>query len=867
MVKKISRKSIRLPGHVSPINYKLTIKPDLESFTFAGSEIIKIKVEKETNKITLHCKDIDIETAMISSKQKIVSSKGKIQKQFTSKITYDTKSETATLFFKNKIKGNCELNLSFVGIISDNLRGFYRSKYILNGEEKYLATTQFEATDARRAFPCFDEPAQKATFEVSLVISKNHSAISNTLPVEIKEHEGYKIVSFSPSPRMSTYLLAFIVGEFEYIEGKTKDNVQVRVFTTKGKSHQAKFALDVAIKSLEFYNEYFDISYPLPILDMIAIPDFESGAMENWGAITYRETALLVDNKNTSLINKQWVATTVSHEIAHQWFGNLVTMHWWTDLWLNEGFAAYMEKLCVDNLFPEWNTWPNFFSGGRYKNAIEIDSLENSHPIEVDVNHPNEISETFDMVSYEKGSTLIRMLSIYLGEDKFKEGIRYYLKKYSYKNTKTMNLWEAFEKTSKKPVKKMMSSWTKQVGFPLVSIRTTKKLTITQERFFSSRLSRNKFKRNKINSKWQIPLTYELVDQNKLIEKNLLFDKAKIDIKGNSIGLINKNESSFLKVNYDDKTLKFLKTKIAEGNILPIDRLGIIRNLFSLAESGYVKTTEALEFSLNYKNDSEYIVWLELASSLRKIYNILIEDKEETIKYKKYALSLFSPLAERLGFNKKITDSHGDILLRSLALSQSGFFGDKNIIKKANIIFNDRKNKPIDPDIKAAIYNIVISNGKLNEWKTFSNLYIETNDAEEKDLIGRSLGSFNESKIIEKALHFAMSKHVRHQDTPFILASIWRNKFGRDLTWKFMQENWSVILKRYGGSNFLTKFLPFLGYHTKKQDLIDAKKFFNKNAAPGGEKTLKQSYEQLESNIAWIKDDKKDISNWLEKNY
>lgn len=853
------KNGVRLEGHISPIHYNLTLHPDILSSTFSGKEIIKIKVDKEIKEITLHSKDLYIETVKYIN--------GKVE-QFATKISYDVKKETAIFYFKNKIKkGVGKLSITFCGILGSNLRGFYKSTYTLDGQTKHIATTQFETTDARRAFPCFDEPAHKAIFEVSLVVPDGHTAISNTLPINIAPHSaGYKIISFAPTPIMSTYLLTFIIGEFEQIEGKTKDNVRVRVFTTSGKIHQAHFALDVAIKSLEFFNEYFDIPYPLPILDLIAIPDFESAAMENWGAITFRETALLVDDAKTSLLSRQWVATAISHEIAHQWFGNLVTMHWWTDLWLNEGFAAYMEKFCVDHLFPEWNTWPIFFSAGRYKNAVEIDSLENSHPIEVDVNHPDEINETFDMVSYEKGCTLIRMLSIYLGQDKFRDGLRYYLKKHSYKNTKTINLWEAFEKVSHKPVRSMMSSWTRQAGFPLVSIETENKLLIKQERFFSSRITRKKFEKNKLNFKWQIPLACELINGGKITDENILISKSKTTIKGSTLGVINKNESSFLKVNYDHKTLEYLKTKIKEKQISPLDRLGVIKNLFSLAEGGYIKTSQALEFSQNYRDETEYMVWLEIASGIKKIYNILIE-KEETVKYQKFALSLFSSLSESMGFEHRIGEGHGNILLRSLALSQAGFYGDKNVIKKAKQIFDNRNIKSIDPDLKVAIYGIIMTNGKLKEWEIFSYLYKNTEDAEEKDIIGRTLGSFNDSEIIEKALNFAMSKNVRTQDTPFILASIWRNKEGRDLTWKFIKDNWEIILQRYGGSNFLTKFLPFLGYHTKKEDLIDAKKFFSKNVAPGGEKTLKQSYEQLESNIAWIKDDKKSIKNWLDKNF
>src|SRR3989344_5354369 len=349
MQKKNSTKNVRLSKNVVPIEYDIQLKPDLDNFTFEGIEIITISILKPTKTLTLHSKEIEIETAEALLPQ------GKI----FAKISYNEKAETATFLFPKILPaGRTRLNLVFKGILNDKMRGFYRSKYTVGNKEYHIATTQFEATDARRAFPCFDEPAQKAIFHVSLIVPKSKTAISNTLPVSVAEHEsGYEIVKFSPTPIMSTYLLAFIVGDFEYIESKTKHGVQVRVFTTPGKKHQAKFALDCAVKTLEFYEKYFDIPYPLPVLDMIAIPDFSSGAMENWGAITYRESALLVDEEHSSAGNKQWVALVIAHEIAHQWFGNLVTMEWWTHLWLNEGFASYIEKYCVDKLFPHWNIW------------------------------------------------------------------------------------------------------------------------------------------------------------------------------------------------------------------------------------------------------------------------------------------------------------------------------------------------------------------------------------------------------------------------------------------------------------------------------------------------------------------------------
>lgn len=888
---KTSKKaSVLLPSHIKPTKYDLTLKPDLENFTFWGKEIIDIVVDNARTggikEITLHSKDIDIETAQIGD-------------QFASKISYDTKAETATFTFKNKItQGKHKLVLVFNGIINETLRGFYKSKYEIDGVTKHLATTQFEATDARRAFPCFDEPAQKAVFDVSLIIPGNQTAISNTLPKSIAEHEaGYKIVSFESTPKMSTYLLAFIIGDFEYVEGWAggpakysnenrrrgragapkerrgisdfQENISqgqtlVRVYTTHGKKHQAKFALDVAIRSLEFYNKYFDIPYPLPTLDLIAIPDFESAAMENWGAVTFRETALLVDENNSSLSTKQWVAIVIAHEIAHQWFGNLVTMKWWTDLWLNEGFASYMENLCTDHMFPEWHVW-DLYLADRYAVALRLDALENSHPVEVKVNHPDEISEIFDMVSYAKGSAVIRMLAEYLGADTFRDGLRHYLKKHSYKNTETVQLWESFEKVSKKNVVKMMSTWTKQTGYPLITLsKKGHQYFATQERFFSSRISREKYNKGKKQS-WYAPFAYESISttaKNNDILKTLM-TKNKIPLIGTHIGKLNFEERSFVRTRYNKETIEILKQEIIENKLSVKDRLGLIRDMFALAEGGYIDTVTALDFSLAYKHETEYIVWAELASGIGKVYTLFKEEK-----YKKYALSLFSPLAERMTWYAIKGESHSHTFLRSLTISSAGSYGDTKIIKNAQKLFKDRNRNPIRADIRSTVYAIVAQNGGDKEWNLFKNLYLKEKMHEEKDRYGRALAQFRDKKLLEKTLNFAISKNVRTQDAPFMIGAVWMNIYGRDLTWKFIKKNYKLVLKTWGeGGHFLSRLLSPLGTHSTKKDADDMKKFFKKNLAPGSARTLEQAYEKIYSNISWIQSDKTQIKKWLNKNY
>ncbi|XP_020615245.1 puromycin-sensitive aminopeptidase-like protein [Orbicella faveolata] len=490
----------RLLTSVLPKNYKLTLKPNLTEFTFTGEEVIDVEVRQAADKVTMNCLDIVIKSANFSSDGSVVNS---------SAISYDKEEETVTISFPSPLPlGNGQLCMDFTGELNDKMKGFYRSKYTgTDGKEKYCAVTQFEPTDARRAFPCWDEPALKATFDVTLVVPKDRVALSNMNVVEEKDvasDASLKTVKYAQSPVMSTYLVAFVVGEFDFVEGKDADGVLIRVYTPKGKAIQGQFALEVAQKTLPFYKEYFNISYPLPKMDLIAIPDFAAGAMENWGLVTYRETALLVDPENSSSAAKQWVGLVVGHELAHQWFGNLITMEWWTHLWLNEGFASWIEYLCVDHCFPEWDIWTQFVTTD-FSRAMQLDALTNSHPIEVPVGHPGEIDEIFDAISYSKGASVIRMLHDYVGEKAFKEGLCYHLDKFKYSNATTEDLWASLSHASSKPVAAVMETWTKQMGFPVLSVTAEQKgdsreVTITQNKFFADGVSQGSYH-------WQVPVS------------------------------------------------------------------------------------------------------------------------------------------------------------------------------------------------------------------------------------------------------------------------------------------------------------------------------------------------------------------------
>ncbi len=832
------------------------LKPDLEHFTFYGEETIYVKIEKPTKEITLHSSEIEILSVKF-----VVDNKKEIQ----GTISYDEKSETATFSFENSLsKGDGQIILTFNGILNDKMRGFYRSKYEVDGVSMHMAVSQFESTDARRAFPCFDEPSLKAVFDVTLMIPQNTTAISNTIEDKVIEHEsGYKLIQFVPTPKMSTYLLAFIVGKFEYIEKKISYNgTLVRVFVTPGKKKQAEFALDTAVKALLFYEEYFDIKYPLAVLDLIAIPDFAAGAMENWGAVTFRETALLVDENLTSAGSKQWVALVIAHELAHMWFGNLVTMEWWTHLWLNEGFACFIEYLAVDKLFPQFDIWTQFIAT-EHNSALSLDGLKNTHPIEIPVKHPSEINEIFDEVSYAKGASIIKMLASFLGEKVFRDGLRIYLKKHAYQNAKTEHLWDAFSKVSKKDIGKLMHNWTQKPGYPLVEVKEeTNRLKLSQKRYFSSSV----FGKNSSDKTvWNIPLNF-LTSGGEDVKKYLM-DKNDFSVNmpsQKSWITINSAESSFIRVKYSQKLLNNFKTGVQNKTLSPSDRLGILRDAFSLSESGYSQTTDALDLAKEFKEESDYTVWVELASGIHRVFSITHENENVSALYRLFAKEIFSQRAAKIGWEKSQGEKHTDVLLRSLLLYGAGTYGDKTVLAKAKELFAKfLSTGNLDPDIRGVVYSLVAENGGEKEFKTFIELYKKELLHQEKDRLARAIASFTDKNIIKTALEWSVSENVRSQDSARVLFAIFVNPFGRALAWEFLTKNWKYYYDKLSGSHGFSRVLEGASFLTSEKYVKEIEDFFAKNKTPELKRTIPQVLEQIKANTAWLKRDENNILNFL----
>lgn len=826
--------SVRLSQDVLPVKYKIHFEPDLDNFTFTGEEEITLEIKKPTNVIRMHSAEIEILSATLDQ--------GKNEK--VGKVSYKEKEEEVSISFGSSLKqGRAVLKIEFTGILNDKMRGFYRSRYKHDGREYHMGVTQFESTDARRAFPSFDEPTHKAVFEVSFKVPSDRTVISNTIESEVLEHTGgYKTIKFEPSPKMSSYLLAFIIGHFEFISQKTKDGTLVRVFVTPGKKKQAEFALSVAVKTLEFYTNYFKIAYPLPTADLIAIPDFAAGAMENWGAVTYRESAVLVDPQNSSIHNKQWVALVIAHELAHQWFGNLVTMEWWTHLWLNEGFASYIEYLAVDHMFPKWNIWTQFVYMDHAR-ALELDGLKNTHPIEIDVHHPAEIAEIFDEVSYSKGASVIRMLAEYLGETHFRNGLRAYLKKHSYSNAKTDDLWKALEKVSKRPVQKIMDGWTKKPGYPLVFADLKNNgIELSQKRFFSSVESQ----KTQDKTIWMVPINV---------------------VSGPGWYKLNKNETSFIRVKYSPSLLKALKTPIQtkSKDLSEQDRFGILRDAFVLSEAGISSSDLALDLARSYKDEESYIVLSELAIELGKIKHILFGTPVFPA-FQKYVVDLFTPISKKLGWHEKKGEEYKDTLLRSIVLGVMGRNKDKKTIEKALNLFKlDQKGTgKIDSNLRSMIYTLVAENGGEKEYMTFLNMYKKTTFEEERDRVLRALCSFTDKNLLQNTLELSFSKEARDQDAAKIIPLVWGNLYGSGLAWSFVKKNWNEIVRKYGGGGHLySRFVKGAGNFVTEEKAKEVLAFYKTHESKGLERTIAQAVEQIRSSASWLSRDQEKISKFL----
>ncbi|CAM8967550.1 unnamed protein product [Rhodiola kirilowii] len=844
----------RLPKSVVPKRYDLKLKPDLEACTFSGTVHIDVDVVADTPFVVLNAADLIIAPASVQLKA--------ADKVFKPKnVELVEADEILVLEFSENIPiGKGVLTIGFDGTLNDKMKGFYRSKYEINGEKRNMAVTQFEPADARRCFPCWDEPACKATFKITLDVPSDLIALSNMPIIEEKSNGHLKTVSYQESPIMSTYLVAVVIGLFDYVEDHTTDGIKVRVYCQVGKADQGKFALDVAVKTLVLFKDYFGVPYSLPKLDMIAIPDFAAGAMENYGLVTYRETALLFDEKHSAASNKQRVSTVVAHELAHQWFGNLVTMEWWTHLWLNEGFATWVSYLATDAIFPEWKIWTQFLDEST--EGLRLDGLAESHPIEVDVKHACEIDEIFDAISYRKGASVIRMLQSYLGAEVFQRSLAAYIKKYACSNAKTEDLWAALEEGSGQPVNKLMNSWTKQQGYPVVSVKVNgSTLKFEQSQFLSSGAQGH--------GQWIVPITlctgsydsrhsYLLENKSGSLDITGVLDSS-AENKHRTWVKLNVDQSGFYRVKYDDELAARLRYAIQSKQLSATDRYGVLDDSFALSMAQQLPLTSLLTLMSAYGDELEYIVLSNLISISFKITRIVADAKPEILdSVKQFFIKLFQHSAEKLGWECRSGESHLEAMLRGEILTALAIFGHDETRQEAcrrfEAFVEDRNTPLLPPDIRRAAYIAVMQTVSLSNRQGYESLlkiYKETDLSQEKTRILGTLGSCPDREIILDVLNFLLSSEVRNQDAVIGLGV---SREGRDVAWKWLQDNWEYILKTWGSGFLLTRFISsIVSPFASSEKAEEVKEFFSTRSKPYIERTLKQSLERVHINAEWVK--------------
>ena len=876
---------------VKPVHYTLEFEPNLENFTFLGRATIRVTCSKPASEIDMDCADLEItscDIVPVADGADAATGRGPGSKNMKSDahqeeritpddVTVDAEEERLLICLPQgrRIRGQADIMLEFSGVLNDRLLGFYRSRCTAGKGNKYVATTQFEAADARRAFPCWDRPDAKATFDIRIVVADaSHTAISN-MPVASKSMvDGKTRYVFATTPLMSTYLVYLGVGEFEHAAVRTENGTEIRIITTRtpdaGNKRSIRHAMKYAKKLLVAYEDYFGIRYPLPKLDLIAIPDFAAGAMENWGAITFRETLLLYDPDSSSTRTKQLIAEVISHELAHQWFGNLVTMKWWNDLWLNESFATFMATKLLDQMHPEWDLWGQFLMDAMNP-AMELDSLSSTHPIDVPVESPAQIREIFDSISYNKGGCVLRMLEQYVGKQAFRRGLQMYLEEYKYGNASGPDLWRCIEEAAGVPVASMMGSWLKKPGFPVVHAEVgeytpiivkegNKRIVVDSNVAVNLRQKRYVPKNPELatrptRSVWPIPLLIRVGNET----SRHMFDtrKMSIDVKGKPAVLVNPGRAGFYRVFYDDPLLNRLvdHPPVIEST----DVWVVLNDIFAMCVSGDADMIAYMKFVYYFGEITDYATLSDICRNLMYLYRLSF--KEWFSDEVGATAREFHRLALRTtGWNPTRNEKHTAALMRGPAIASLGRLGDRDTIEKSSELYLTlvESGGEVPADLVDPVCTAVArGSGRGSDHDpaevhgVLTDLYVTAKTTEQALRYLGAMCEFKHRSLLAKTLDFAVSEHVRSQNVALPILRVAANPYGRSLLWPWLHKNWKLVSEKTGrGNPLLGRIISSLSYLNDVSVVPRMLKFFANNPVPGTERTLKQAVEQIEISSA-----------------
>ncbi|KAJ8380663.1 hypothetical protein SKAU_G00014410 [Synaphobranchus kaupii] len=886
---------MRLPETVWPLHYDLLIHPNLTTLDFTGTVKIQLDVLQDTAVIILHSKDLRISKAALLESSRILP---------LQVLEYPAFHQVALLSDGVTLSrgSQCAVYLEFAANLSESFHGFYKSTYrTREGEVRVMASTQFEATSARAAFPCFDEPAFKANFSIQMRREARHISLSNMPKVKTVElSNGLLEDYFDVSVKMSTYLVAFIVSDFLSVSKMSQHGVKISVYAVPEKIDQAEFALNAAVKLLDFYDDYFDIPYPLPKQDLAAIPDFQSGAMENWGLTTYRESALLFDPKKSSASDKLGITMVIAHELAHQWFGNLVTMQWWNDLWLNEGFAKFMEFVSVNITNPELQVEDYFL--GKCFEAMEVDALSSSHPVSTPVENPAQIQEMFDDVSYDKGACILNMLRDYLTPEAFKIGIVRYLRRYSYQNTVNTHLWDSLTSICQADdldegrlkggfcsqgkshsgaskwytedeldVRAMMDTWTLQEGFPLITVEVKgREVSLSQERYLKS-----EDPTQTSGFLWQVPLTY-ITSRSSTVHRFLLKTKTDVLYLPEEVEWIkfNVDMSGYYIVHYEaggwDSLISLLQhnhTALSSN-----DRASLINNIFQLVSIGKVPLDKALDLSLYLSRETEIMPVIQGLGELVPLYKLMEKRDMEELEsqMKGYIVNLFQDLIDRQSWTDDGTVSQR--MLRSYLLLFACVRSYQPCVRTATDLFHQWResdgNMSLPNDVSLAVF--AVGARTLEGWDFLFEKYRHSLYISVKSRIKSALSISPLAHKLKWMMEQSLEGEVmKTQDLPHVVVSVSKNPKGYKHAWDFLRDSWGSLVKKFdlGSHSIAYMVIGVTNQYSTREMLEEVRAFFGslREETGSGLRCLQQSLESIEENIRWVDKNLPLLQGWLDR--